>query len=198
MLLDKIMLFDGGMGSEIEKKGLSSFIPEELNITHSKDIQDIHLSYKEADFITTNTFGLNKIKYNGTYDIKELALKAIENARATNKKIMFDIGPTGKMIEPLGTVSFEEVYEAYKEIVIYTNDLVDGYILETFSDLYEIKAAILAIKENSNKPIFATMTFDKSKRTLTGSTPEIVINTLEGLGVDALGVNCSFNGYGRA
>ena len=191
MLLDKIMLFDGGMGSEIEKRGLSSFIPEELNITHSKDIQEIHLSYKEADFITTNTFGLNKNKYHGKYDIKELALKAIENAKITGKKIMFDIGPTGAMIEPLGSVTFDEVYEAYKEIVLYTKDLVDGYILETFSDLYEIKAAILAVKENSDKLLFATMTFDQSGRTLTGSTPEIVINTLEGLGVDALGVNCS-------
>lgn len=191
MLLDKILLFDGGMGSEIEKRGLSSFIPEELNITHFKDIQEIHLSYKEADFITTNTFGLNKIKYHGKYDIKEIAIKAIENAKVTNKKVMFDIGPTGAMIEPLGNVTFDEVYEAYKEIVSYTKDLVDGYILETFSDLYEIKAAILAVKENSDKPCFATMTFDQSGRTLTGSTPEIVINTLEGLGVDALGVNCS-------
>ena len=191
MLLDKILLFDGGMGSEIEKRGLSKFIPEELNITHDKQIKEIHLSYKEADFITTNTFGLNKIKYHGNYEIKELALAAINNARITNKAVMFDIGPTGAMIEPLGNVTFDEVYEAYKEIVLITKDLVDGYILETFSDLYEIKAAILAVKENSNKPCFATMTFDQSKRTLTGSTPEIVINTLEGLGVDALGVNCS-------
>lgn len=188
---EKILIFDGGMGSEIEKKGLSDFIPEELNITHEKDIKDIHKSYSNADFITTNTFGLNKIKYHGKYDIKELALKAIENAKITNKYVMFDIGPTGTMLKPIGNLEFDDAYEAFKEIVLITKDLVDGYILETFSDLYEIKAAILAIKENSDKPVFATMTFDKSGRTLTGSTPEIVINTLEGLGVDALGVNCS-------
>ncbi len=188
---EKVLIFDGGMGSEIEKKGLSDFVPEELNILYEKDIIDIHKSYSAADFITTNTFGLNKIKYHCNYDIKDLALKAISNARCVNKYVMFDIGPTGGMLKPIGNLDFDDAYEAFKEIVLITKDLVDGYILETFSDLYEIKAAILAVKENSNKPVFATMTFDKSGRTLTGSTPEVVINTLEGLGVDALGVNCS-------
>ena len=195
MLLDdlgnKIILFDGGMGSEIEKIGLSHLIPEDLNITHSEEIQKIHKSYSESDIITTNTFGLSRIKYKGNYDIKELAIKAIENAKVTNKLVFFDIGPTGKMLKPLGDLEFDDCYNNYKEIVEYTKDLVDGYILETFSDLYEIKACILAVKGNSNKPVFATMTFDSSGRTLTGSTPEIVINTLEGLGVNALGVNCS-------
>ena len=187
----KVLLFDGGMGSEIEKLGLSHLIPEDLNITHSKEIIGIHKSYSNSDIITTNTFGLSRIKYKGTYDIKELALKAVENARDAGKLVFFDIGPTGKMLKPLGDLSFDDAYENYKEIVLYTKDIVDGYILETFSDLYEIKAAILAVKENSDKPVFATMTFDSSGRTLTGSTPEIVINTLEGLGVNAVGVNCS-------
>ncbi len=195
MLLDnlgkKIMIFDGGMGSEIEKKGLSGFIPEELNITHPDDIYDIHASYKSSDFITTNTFGLNNIKYHGTYDIKELAEKAISNARRTNKIVMFDIGPTGAMLAPIGNLSFDDAYNAFKEIVLYSKDLVDGYILETFTDLYEAKAALLAVKENTDKPVFITMTFDESGRTLTGSTPEIVVNTLESLGADAVGVNCS-------
>lgn len=187
----KVIVFDGGFGSEIQKRNLGEFIPEELNITHSKDIIDIHLSYKDSDIITTNSFGLNRIKYHGKYSIKELALKAIENAKATNKAVFFDIGPTGAMLKPLGTLEFDEAYDAFKEIVDITKDLVDGYIVETFSDLYEMKACILAIKENSNLPVFATMTFDKTCRTLTGSTPEIVVNTLEGLGVDALGCNCS-------
>ncbi len=195
MLLDelgkKILLFDGGMGSEIEKIGLSHLIPEDLNITHSEEIKNIHKSYSNSDIITTNTFGLSRLKYKGTYDIKELAIKAIDNARSTGKLVFFDIGPTGKMLKPLGDLEFDDCYNNYKEIVEITRDLVDGYILETFSDLYEIKAAILAVKENSDKMLFATMTFDQSGRTLTGSTPEIVINTLEGLGVDALGVNCS-------
>ena len=187
----KIMIFDGGMGSEIEKKGLSSFIPEELNITHPNDIYDIHASYRNSDFITTNTFGLNRIKYHGNYEIKDLALAAIANARKTNKIVMFDMGPTGAMLKPIGNLSFDDAYEAFKEVVLYSSDLVDGYILETFTDLYEAKAALLAVKENSCKPVFITMTFDGSQRTLTGSTPEVMVNTLEGLGADAIGVNCS-------
>ena len=195
MLLDnlgkRVMLFDGGMGSEIEKRGLIDFIPEELNITHKDEIIDIHMSYSDADFITTNTFGLNRIKYHGNYSLKELCLAAISNARKTNKYVMFDIGPTGSMLKPIGSLSFDDAYEAFKEVVLFSKDLVDGYILETFSDLYEMKAALLAVKENTDKPVFATMTFDKTERTLTGSTPEIVVNTLENLGAFAIGVNCS-------
>jgi len=188
---NKIHIFDGAFGTEINRLGLTCPTPEDLNITNPKEIQSIHLSYGFCDFITTNTFGLNKIKYHGKYNIKDVAIKAIENARVTGKKVFFDLGPTGKMMKPLGTISFDEVYDAYKEIVLITKDLVDGYIAETFSDLYEIKACILAIKENSTKPVFATMTFDQTGRTLMGSTPEIVALTLEGLNVDALGVNCS-------
>ena len=187
----RVLIFDGGMGSEIEKRGLSHFIPEELNITHKADIRAIHESYKDADFITTNTFGLNRIKYHGEYQIQELVDAAIENASIEGKAVMFDMGPTGAMLKPMGELEFDEAYEAYKEVVLLSKDKVCGYILETFADLYEMKAAILAVKENSNRPVFATMTFDSSGRTLTGSTPEIVVNTLEGLGVDALGVNCS-------
>lgn len=187
---ERIIVFDGGMGSEIEKRGLCG-IPEDLNITHAGAIREIHRAYACADCITTNTFGLNRIKYKGAYSLKELALKAIENARAAGKEVFFDIGPTGAALKPLGTLTFDDAYAAFAEIVEYTKESVDGYILETFSDLYEIKAAVLAVKEHSDKPVFATMTFDKSGRTLTGSTPEIVAETLEGLGVDAVGVNCS-------
>lgn len=188
--LKKLLVFDGGMGSELERLGLSG-IPEELNVTHAEEIKNIHRSYACADIITTNTFGLNSIKYKGKYSIRSLALKAIENARAAGKKVFFDVGPTGAMLSPLGTLTFDEAYDAFAEVAEITKDAVDGYIVETFSDLYEIKACILALKERSSKPVFATMTFDETERTLTGSTPEIVANTLEGLGVDALGVNCS-------
>ncbi|MDE5896553.1 MAG: homocysteine S-methyltransferase family protein, partial [Clostridia bacterium] len=186
----QVIVFDGGFGSEIEKRGLGG-IPEELNITHAEEIKAIHRSYACADCISANTFGLNRIKYKGRYTLKELAFKAIENARSAGKKVFFDIGPTGAMLKPLGTLSFDEAYEAFAEIVEMTKDAVDGYIAETFSDLYEIKACILAVKEHTDKPLFATMTFDGTGRTLTGSTPEIVVNTLEGLGADAIGVNCS-------
>lgn len=187
---EEVIILDGGLGSEIEKLGLEG-IPEELNITHPDEIKAIHRSYSCADCITTNTFGLNAIKYKGKYSIKELALKAVENARSAGKKVFFDIGPTGAMLKPLGTLTFDEAYKAFSEVVEVTKDVVDGYIAETFSDLYEIKACVLAVKEHTDKPLLAMMTFDGTGRTFTGSTPEIVANTLSGLGVDALGVNCS-------
>lgn len=188
-----LTLFDGGMGSEIEKAGVLCAFPEELNLTHPDLIQSIHKSYAEAgsDFITTNTFGLNRIKYKGTYPLQTLCDAAIENARKAEKTVFFDIGPTGAMLRPMGLLSFDEAYEAFREIVSLSRDKVDGYLLETFADLYELKAAVLAVKETCDKPIFATMTFDKSARTLTGTTPEIMVTLLEGLGIDALGVNCS-------
>lgn len=188
---NKVQIFDGGMGSSLEEIGLINLNVEDLNITHSKDIQNIHLGYKNADYITTNTFGLNRFKYKGKYTIKEVALKAIENARAVGKKVFFDLGPTGLLMEPIGTLTFDDAYECYKELVEISKDYVDGYIVETFSDLYEIRACILAIKENCDKPVFSTMTFQNNGRTLTGTTPSIMVNTLEGLGVDAVGVNCS-------
>lgn len=141
--------------------------------------------------MTANSFGLNRIKYRGKYKIESLALAAVENARMDGKKVFFDVGPTGALLEPMGTLSFDSAYEAYAEIAELTRGIVDGYIAETFSDLYELKACVLALKEHSDKPVFATMTFDESGRTLTGSTPETVALVLEGLGVDALGVNCS-------
>ena len=185
-----VIVFDGGFGSELERRGLTG-IPEDLNITHPEDIKSIHRAYSHADIATANTFGLNRIKYHGAYSIEEVARQAVENAKASGNKVFVDIGPTGAMLEPLGSLTFDEAYNAFAEIAEITKELADGYIAETFSDLYELKACILALKEHTDKPVFATVTFDSTGRTLTGSTPEIVANTLEGLGVDALGVNCS-------
>lgn len=196
-MLQKVTIFDGGFGTELQKRGLKGGdIPEELNITHPEIISDIHKAYIEAgaDYITTNSFGLNPLKLKESkYSINDMVLAAIANAKkyANGQKIMFDIGPLGRLLKPLGDLSFDEAYDAFKEIVLLSRDLVDGYILETFADIYEIKAAVLAVKENSNKLCYATMTFDSDGRTLTGSTPEIMTYVLEGLGVDALGVNCS-------
>lgn len=189
----KILVFDGGFGSELERLGLLGDVPEDLNITAPEAISSIHISYANAgaDIISTNTFGLNPIKYHGRYGLGEVAAAACENAKKSGKTVFFDVGPTGAMMEPMGSLKFEEAYEAYKTVAEISRDICDGYILETFTDIYELKAAILAFKENTDLPIFATMTFDQSGRTLTGSTPEIVAYTLEGLGVDALGVNCS-------
>lgn len=187
---NKVTVFDGAMGSELERLHLDG-LPEDYNITHPEIIQSIHKSYACADYITTNTFGLNSVKYSGKFSIKEICAAAVANARTAGKRVFFDVGPTGQMLSPIGSLTFDEAYGAYAEIAVYTRDIVDGYICETFSDLYELKACVLALKENANKPIFATMTFDASGRTLTGTTPEIAAAVLCGLGVDALGVNCS-------
>ncbi len=187
----EILIFDGGMGSELERAGILAPVPEDLNLDRPELVARIHRSYACADVITTNTFGLNRIKYRGKYRIADVAAQAVRLAREAGKRVFFDIGPTGALLAPLGTLSFDEAYDAFREVVLASRELADGYILETFSDLYEIKAALLAVKENSALPVFATMTFDANGRTLTGSSPEIVVRTLEGLGADAVGVNCS-------
>ncbi len=190
-MLRKVVVIDGGFGSELERRGVLAAVPEDLNLTDGETVRCIHRAYAMADIITTNSFGLNRIKYRGKFSIQEVAEAAILNARAAGKKVFFDIGPTGGMMQPLGTLTFEEAFEAFSEIAACTKELVDGYIVETFSDLLELKACILALKEQTEKPIFATMTFDQSCRTLNGTTPEICAALLENLGVSALGVNCS-------
>ncbi len=190
---DRVIVFDGGFGSELERAGLGGGIPEERNLTHAAQVCAIHRAYAAAgaQVITTNSFGLNRIKYRGQYALADLAAAAVQNARAAGKKVFFDVGPTGALMRPVGTLTFDEAYEAFAEIARLTADAVDGYIAETFSDIYELKACVLALKEHAAKPVFATMTFDETGRTLTGTTPEIAACVLEGLGVDALGVNCS-------
>lgn len=190
-MLRKVVVIDGGFGSELERRGVLAAVPEDLNLTDGETVRSIHRAYAMADIITTNSFGLNRIKYRGKFSIQEVAEAAISNARAAGKKVFFDIGPTGGMMQPLGTLTFEEAFEAFSEVAACTKELVDGYIVETFSDLLELKACILALKEQTEKPIFATMTFDQSCRTLNGTTPEICAALLENLGVSALGVNCS-------
>ena len=189
---DKLLIFDGGMGSEFERMGLGGD-PVELNVTHPEQVRAVHRAYVQAgaDVITANSFGLNRIKYRGEYPLERLVRAAVENARSAGREVFFDVGPTGALLAPVGTLTFDEAYEAYAEIARLTSDMVGGYIAETFSDLYELKACVLALKECSDKPVYVTVTFDKTGRTLTGSTPEIVALLLEGLGVDALGVNCS-------
>ncbi|MCR5462541.1 MAG: homocysteine S-methyltransferase family protein [bacterium] len=195
-MLEKVMIFDGGFGSELNKLNLPlGTINEELNITNSEAIKTIHKNYVSSgsDFISTNTFGANRLKLkNSKYSLKEIIEAAINNARSANPKyVMLDVGPIGTLIEPLGTLKFDEAYDIFKEIVLIAKDLVDGFILETFTDIYELKAAVLAVKENSNKMVIASMSFEANGRSLTGTTPEVMTAVLEGLGVDVLGVNCS-------
>lgn len=188
------MIFDGAFGTELEKRGIMSKCPEMLNVTAPDQIAAIHKSYIDAgcDFITTNTFGANRIKM-PDLDRKMMIEAAITQAKRfrTTQHVMMDIGPLGKMLYPMGELSFDDAYEAFKEMVVIARDLVDGFILETFTDLYELKCALLAVKENSDKPVFTTMTFDATGHTLTGTSPRIMAELMCNMGADAIGVNCS-------
>lgn len=194
-----IQLFDGAMGTMLTgRKETEGILFEDLNVLSPELVQDIHRQYLKAgaEYLTTNTFGANRIKLKDSkFSLEEVIDAAIANARKvaenSSAKVIFDIGPSGKLMEPLGDLTFEAAYNNIKEIVQYTRDKVDGYLIETYADLLEMKAAVLAVKENCTLPLFATMTFEESGRTLTGSTPEIVALTLTSLQVDALGVNCS-------
>ncbi len=195
-----ILIFDGGMGTMIQNSGLKlGDLPETLNIHSPETIINIHKSYIEAgsQVITTNTFGANQLKLNNTgYTVEEIIDRAIDNAkRAKGDKDVFialDIGPIGELLEPMGTLSFADAYSIFKrQIVQGVKSGVDLILIETMTDLYEIKAALLAAKENASLPVFATMSFEENHRTFTGSTPESMVLILEGLGADVLGINCS-------
>ena len=197
----EVLVFDGGFGSQLQARGMKAGeIPEYYNIDHPENIIDIHQKYLEAgaDFITTNTFGANPLKLEQhQYSYQEVILKAVENAKiakaAVDREcyIAFDIGPIGKLMEPMGTLTFDDVYQSVQQMVELVKDDVDVILLETMSDIYEIKASVLAIKECCNLPIFATMTFEANQRSLSGCDPLTMVNVLEGLKVDALGMNCS-------
>ncbi|MGB3368045.1 MAG: homocysteine S-methyltransferase family protein, partial [Acidaminobacteraceae bacterium] len=196
----KPVYFDGAIGTVIQSLDIEiSGVPEELNITNSEHIAAIHANYilSGCDIITTNTFGANSYKLkDSNYSLKEVVCAAIKNAKTAvcggEALIAYDIGPIGKMMKPIGTLTFDEAYNYFKEQVDLLEDgSVDLVIIETMADLNEARAAILAVKENSKLPVFATMTFAEDGRTITGTTPEIMVACFEALGVDALGVNCS-------
>lgn len=190
----EFVFLDGGMGTMLQSMGIESHIPELLNITNPQDIINIHKQYIEAgaDIIYANTFGANKLKLaDSGYTVADVVSAGIENARKSgNALVALDMGSLGQLLEPSGTMKFEQAYELYKEIVIAGSD-ADLIVIETMTDLYEVKAALLAAKENSDKPVLVTMTFEENMRTFTGVLPECMIAVLEGLGADAIGVNCS-------
>lgn len=172
--------------------------PEIFGIKHPDIVERIQKSYVEAgsNVIFTNTFGANAHKLADTgYTVEEVisANTAIaKKAAAGRAKVALDVGPIGELLEPLGTLSFEEAYEIYAQMVeAGVKSGVDLIGFETMTDLYELKAAVLAAKEHSRLPVFATMSFEASGRTFTGTTVAAMALTLTGLGVDALGVNCS-------
>lgn len=193
----EFIFLDGGMGTMLQSVGADTgHIPELLNINSPDIIMEIHRKYAEAgaDIIYTNTFGANRYKLSDCdYTANDVISAAVKNARSAigaDKLIALDLGPIGQLLEPAGTLKFEDAYDCYKEQIIAGHD-ADIIVFETMSDLYEVKAALLAAKENSDKPILVTMTFEENQRTFTGVSPECMTALLEGLGADAIGVNCS-------
>lgn len=198
ILKQEFVLLDGAMGTMLQAKGMElGTIPETLNINKPEWIVDIHSQYIDAGamVVYANTFGANRYKMAETgYSVQELIGAAIRNAReackGTDCKVALDIGPIGQLLEPTGNLSFEEAYDMFKEEVLAGKE-ADLIVIETMTDLLETKAAVLAAKENSNLPVFCTMTFERNMRTFTGCSVESMVLTIGGLGVDALGVNCS-------
>ena len=200
---DNILIFDGAMGTMLQKKGLQVGENTEVFGYENPDILvDIHKEYYEAgsNVATTNTFGCNELKLPQGYDLEKVidsAVKAAKKAASlvnndNEKYVALDIGPIGEMLEPMGTLSFDRAYEIFKRQMIQGEKSgADIIVIETMMDLYEIKAALLAAKENTNLPVFCTMTFDENGRSFTGCLPESMVVTLQGLGADAVGVNCS-------
>lgn len=194
----EFVMLDGAMGTMLQKSGLEvGEIPEELNITNPECIINIHKAYIDAgaDVVYANTFGANSYKLSDSqYDVKTLVSSAIKNARDASKDtdtlVALDIGPIGKLLEPTGTLTFDEAYEIFKQVVIAGKD-ADIIVFETMTDLYELKAGVLAAKENSDMPVMCTMTFEENSRTFTGCEISAMALTLEGLGVNAIGINCS-------
>lgn len=193
---NKTIILDGGMGTMLQKAGMKvGQIPEELNIENPAMVIGVHEKYIEAgvELIYTCTFGANRKKLKN-YRVDEVIARAIENAKAArgdrDVKIALDIGPLGEMLEPMGTLKFEEAYDIFKEIIL-AGQGADLIVIETMTDLYEVRAAVLAAKENSDLPIFVTMSFEEDGRTFAGVSLEAFVNSIGGLGVSALGINCS-------
>lgn len=194
------VILDGAMGTMLQAAGLKmGEIPEVLSVTRPELLVSIHEKYLKAgsDVIYANTFGANSYKLEGSgHSVEELVGAAVRNARQACENVnpdayvALDIGPIGQLLEPTGVLKFEEAYDIYKEIILAGKD-ADLIVFETMTDLLECKAAVLAAKENSNLPIITTMTFEMNQRTFTGCSIPSMALTLSGLGVDALGVNCS-------
>lgn len=203
----ELLFFDGAMGTILQARGLKTGeIPETWNILHPEEIKKVHMEYLEAgsNVISSNTFGANCFKCDGlSYTTEQLVKAGIEIAKdaiaemkekkPTMKEayVALDIGSLGKLLKPLGSLSFDDAYNAFCEIIkAGTQADADLILIETMSDMYEIKAAVLAAKENSNLPVVVTMIFDEQGKLLTGGDIQAAVAMLEGLEVDAIGFNC--------
>lgn len=196
LISKKYVFFDGAMGTQLQARGMKSGeIPEKWNIEKPEIITEIHRAYFEAgaNIATANTFGANPLKID---NVEEIIYSAITNAKKAitdnNQFVALDIGPTGKLLKPLGDLDFEDAVSAFSKVVKAGAEAgADLVLIETMSDPYEMKAAVIAAKENSNLPIFTTFVLDENGKTVTGCDISAMVAMLEGLGVSALGLNCS-------
>ena len=199
-LKENIVCLDGGMGTLLQAQGLGAGeAPERWNLTHPDAITAIHRAYYEAGshVVSTNTFGANGLKYSAE-ELDAIVAAAVANARAAGEGIdhptyvALDIGPSGKLLKPLGDLDFEDAVTAFAAVVkLGVKYGVDAILIETFNDCYETKAAILAAKENSDLPILVSNAYGADGKLMTGATPAAMVALAEGLGVDAIGANCS-------
>lgn len=200
-LNSNLLYLDGGMGTLLQKRGLSAGeLPERWNITHPDVIVDIHRAYLDSgsNVISTNTFGANRLKFSAT-ELDLIIRSAVENARLAisqskqnNAFVALDIGPTGKMLRPYGELDFEDAVSIFSEVVeLGVKYGVDLIYIETMNDSYETKAALLAAKESSSLPVFVSNAYGEDGKLMTGASPLAMIALLEGMGADAIGVNCS-------
>jgi len=201
-LKENIVCLDGGMGTLLQERGLKlGEYPERWNLTHAEEIIDIHKAYYNAgsNVVSTNTFGANSLKFSDA-ELEEIIKAAVLNAKkakeqADNTKerfIALDIGPTGKLLKPLGDLDFEDAVEIFaKTVRLGVKYGVDLIFIETMNDSYETKAALLAAKENCDLPVFVSNAYNEDKKLMTGATPDAMVAMLEGMGADAIGANCS-------
>ena len=197
---DDIVILDGAMGTVLQQKGLPpGGQPELLNLTDPALLESIYREYMAAgsQVIYANTFGANGLKLGRTgHGVEEIITAAIGIARraaaGTEVRVALDVGPLGELLEPMGSLPFERAYELFREMAVAGEKAgADLAVIETMTDLYEAKAALLAVKENTDLPVFVTMSFEERGRTFTGCTVASMARTLEGLGADAIGLNCS-------
>ena len=201
-LKENIVCLDGGMGTILQKKGLSAGeLPERWNITHPEVITEIHTDYFNAgsNVVTTNTFGANSLKFNDE-ELEDIIKAAVANAKTAMKNslskmekfIALDIGPCGKLLKPLGDLDFEDAVNIFsKTVKLGVKYGVDLVIIETMNDSYETKAALLAVKENCDLPVIVSNAYGEDGKLMTGATPEAMVALLEGMGADVIGANCS-------
>ena len=201
-LQNNLIILDGGMGTLLQAQGLKAGeLPERWNISNPSIITSIHKAYFDAgsNVVSTNTFGANALKYDDC-ELEKIIKCATQNAKkakeestsAQPKWIALDIGPTGKMLKPYGDLDFEKAVEIFaKTVKLGVKCGVDLILIETMNDSYETKAAVLAAKENSSLPVFVSNAYGEDGILMTGANPQAMVTMLEGLGVDAIGVNCS-------